>query len=448
MKKFRLVIMCSAFLMLLAACTTTGIKPELENEETDTEEVITEPKGKEEAVTGQESKGKDAEEEGSKTEEAVTEPEPKGNETEKSTPEQKPELAEKEEELVTKEESPVKKILAQLSLEEKIAQLFVIAPDQFYGSGPKDGQTELTPSLKEYIARYPVGGFIFFAQNIKSPEQVKRFVRELKETCLLSPIIAIDEEGGRVARLARNKAFKLPTFKSMGAIGASGDVEKAREAGKTIGGYLADYGFTLDFAPDTDVNTNPKNIVIGDRAFGSDPELVAAMAEAFLDGLHSAGVKGCIKHFPGHGDTTGDTHDDYVAVTKTWEELKKCELIPFIRNFAESDCVMLAHLSIPNITEDGYPASLSKELITGRLRRELGYGGIILTDALNMGAIEKNYADGEASVLAFEAGNDILLMPNDFFAAYEAMLKAVRTGRIAESRVDESLERILSLKGF
>lgn len=146
-------------------------------------------------------------------------------------------------------------------------------------------------------------------------------------------------------RLANNENFFLPKFKNMEAVGNTSDTENARGVGQIIGSYLAAFGFTLDFAPVVDVNTNPENIVIGARSFGSDPKQVADMAGAFLSGLHSTGVKGCIKHFPGHGDTKGDTHADYVAVTKSWEELKTCEIIPFKQNLSSTDCVMIAHVT-------------------------------------------------------------------------------------------------------
>ena len=263
----------------------------------------------------------------------------------------------------------------------------------------------------------------------------------------IPPILAIDEEGGRVSRLANNENFFLPKFKSTETIGKTENIENARGAGQIIGAYLSTYGFTLDFAPDADINTNPENIVIGDRSFGSTPLLVTQMAGAFLSGLHSTGMKGCLKHFPGHGDTKGDTHLDYAAVTKTWEELKNCELIPFVKNFPSADCIMIAHVTCTSI-DKVYPSSLSKTLITDKLRGELGYKGVIVSDALNMGAIKKNYDSAEATLLAFEAGNDIILMPQNFHASYEAILNALKSGRISENRLNESVLRILKLKGF
>lgn len=343
-------------------------------------------------------------------------------------------------------------ILSELSVEEKVGQLFLIEPDQFdpkFGNVKNYKYWKSVPSAhKNAFERYQVGGFILFGGNIKSKAQLKKLNAQMTELCKIPPFIAVDEEGGRVTRLARTEALEIKNVGSMESIGATGDVENARKAGEYIGSYLSEYGFTWDFAPDTDVNTNPENRVIGDRAFSSDPELVSAMANAYLDGLHEHKVLGCVKHFPGHGDTKDDTHEKSVYVAKNWEELKKSELIPFVKTFKNTDSVMIAHVSLPNVTSDGLPASLSKELITGKLRGELGYEGVILTDSLGMNAIKKHYTPGEAAVMAFNAGNDIILMPAEFFKAYDGVLEAVRNGVISESRLDESVLRILKLKGF
>ena len=346
-------------------------------------------------------------------------------------------------------------ILSAMTTEEKVAQLFIITPDQLDLSLPSEealnpraaGHTSLTAEMKKTLRSYHVGGFIIFAKNIKNQEQLKKLTADLSKTCSFSPIISVDEEGGRVARLARTQELGIENVGAMGEIGSAGNTQKAQEAGAYIGGYLRQYGFTMDFAPVADVNTNPENIVIGDRSFGSEPQLVSDMDGAFLAGLHKMGIKGCLKHFPGHGDTKGDTHADYVAVTKTWEEILDCELVPFKNNFPAADSVMVAHVTFTDV-DDEYPASLSKKLIGEKLRGELGYDGIVLTDALNMGAIEKNYGSAEASILAFEAGNDILLMPKDFEAAYNAVLEAVQTGRISTERLNQSVLRILKFKGL
>ena len=170
------------------------------------------------------------------------------------------------------------------------------------------------------------------------------------------------------------------------------------------------------------------------------------MVNAMIDGLHDGGVMACIKHFPGHGAASGDSHDGYVELDKSWEELLQCELIPFIGALEKTDLVMAAHIATPNVTNDGLPASLSYTMLTEKLRGELGYDGVIITDALAMGAIIQNYSSAESAVLALQAGADILLMPYDYIAAYQGVLTAVEDGTIPEERIDESVLRILRLK--
>ncbi|MCR5724755.1 MAG: glycoside hydrolase family 3 protein [Treponema sp.] len=336
-----------------------------------------------------------------------------------------------------------KQVLLQMTTEEKVAQLFFITPEQIAPSS----KTKVSADFVRTLERYPVGGIILFGYHIQNPSQLRAFTSSMQKASAIPLAICVDEEGGLVARLARSKAFFLPVFKNMHTVGDTGEDANARGAGQIIGSYLAAFGFTFDFAPVADVNTNPDNVVIGSRAFGREPALVSRMDRAFLSGLHSTGIKGCLKHFPGHGDTKGDTHADYVAVTKSWQELMNCELIPFVQNFDVADSVMVAHVTCTAV-DDEYPASLSKKLITDKLRTELGYDGLVLTDALNMGAIEKNYGSAKAAVLAFAAGNDILLMPKDFESAYRGVLEAVTSGKISMQRLDESVTRILKMKGF
>lgn len=343
-------------------------------------------------------------------------------------------------------------LLSEMTLEEKVGQLFVIQPDQLdlkFGNVKVYKYWKSLPSSqKKNLKKYPVGGFIIFGMNIKSEKQLKALNAQLKAACKITPFMAVDEEGGRVARLGNTKALGLKRLPSMEDIGATGDVKKAYQAGEYIGSYLSEYGFNWDYAPVTDVNTNPENRVIGNRAFGSDPKLVADMANAYLEGLHVYNVMGCIKHFPGHGDTKDDTHEDFVYVAKNWEELKKCELIPFVNTFKNADSVMIAHVTVPAVSGEEVPASLSKEMITGKLRNELGYKGLILTDALGMGAIKKHYGSANAAIMAFNAGNDVILMPADFYNAWDGMVAAAKDGRISEKRLNESVLKILKMKGY
>ena len=345
-------------------------------------------------------------------------------------------------------------LLSGMSLEAKVGQLFLIRPDSLDPSLTPDqvhatssyGRTGTSESMLETLQKYPAGGIVFFGKNLTGPDSLYSYMQSLSSVSDIPLLFAVDEEGGSVSRIAQISSFGIENIGYMANIGAIGDTSKAYSAGKYIGDYLSSYGFKLDFAPVADINTNPNNIVIGKRAFGSDPALVSSMVSSFLDGLHNKGIMGCIKHFPGHGDTTADTHEDYVSVTKTWEQLEEAELIPFIDNFDNTDMIMIAHLTLPKITSDGLPATLSKELVTGKLRNELGYDGLIITDALAMGAIAKNYSSSEAAILAFDAGIDILLMPFDYEEAFNGIVDAVKSGRITEDRLNESVLRILNIK--
>ena len=340
-----------------------------------------------------------------------------------------------------------------MSLREKVGQLFLIRPDQLDTRLSLDevhndkrsakGVTSLNPTILATMKDYPAGGFVLFRKNIETPKQLRKFTRTLRESCAVLPFMAIDEEGGQIARIANNNNFPVRKFTSAKAIAESGQV---REAASYIASYLKDYGFNFDFAPVADINTNPENIVIGDRAFGSDPQKVSQAVSDYLDGLHSQGIIGSVKHFPGHGDTKGDTHKGYVGVSKTWPELLDAEIIPFRDNLAKADTVMIAHITMKNVTTDNLPATLSRELITGKLRGELGYKGVVIADAMMMGAIKENYSSSEAAILALEAGCDILLMPYDYRAAFDGVVEAVKSGRLSEARIDESVSRIMKLK--
>jgi beta-N-acetylhexosaminidase len=260
-------------------------------------------------------------------------------------------------------------------------------------------------------------------------------------------LLCIDEEGGRVARIAKNSNFSVPVYTSMEAIGNTGDSRNAYYAGDAIGSYLKLYGLDVDLAPVSDVNTNPNNVVIGDRAFGSNPQLVADMASQFLLGLKNAKVEGCLKHFPGHGDTSTDSHYGYAESLKSWEELSACEMIPFRKGIeAGTQMIMTAHISLPNVTGMSTPSTLLPEILQGKLRGELGYKGIIITDSMAMGAVTQEYEADEAALLAFEAGVDIILDPADYRKAFDAILDAVEAGRISQKTLDERVSRILELK--
>lgn len=339
----------------------------------------------------------------------------------------------------------VEEILAGMTLEEKVYQLFIITPEALTGSNTVTAAGETT---RKSLENYPVGGLVYFSKNLKDPAQTKKMLQNVMafsyEVEGLPLFTCIDEEGGRVARIGSNPVFGVEKIGSMQEIK---DEKEAYEAGETIGTYLSRFGFNFNFAPDADVLTNKSNKAIGDRSFGSDVDTVVKMAAAFSDGLHSQNVLSSFKHFPGHGAVQGDTHDGFAYTDKTYEELLKSELKPFMAAGSLGvDAVMAAHISVPEITGEDTPCTLSEKMITDVLRRDLGFEGLIITDALDMGAITQNYTSRQAAVLAFRAGVDMLLMPRDFKQASEGILEAVEKGEISEERIDESLRRIIKAK--
>jgi beta-N-acetylhexosaminidase len=276
--------------------------------------------------------------------------------------------------------------------------------------------------------------------------QLAQFIPEIR---LLkgSPLLCIDEEGGRVARIGKNPNFNVETFESMDSIGKTGDPQNAYYCGNTIGTYLKRYGFDIDFAPVADVNTNPENIVIGKRAFSDDPAVAAPMVTNYLQGLKDAGITGCIKHFPGHGDTKADTHYGYAQSLKTWDEMLNCEMITFKAGIAWGcQLIMTAHIAVPNVTGSDVPSTMSSIILQDKLRGELGYQNVIIADAMEMGAITQQYDCAEAAVGSILAGVDIVLGPQNLIVAFDAVIAAVENGTITEERINQSVRRILKLK--
>lgn len=349
--------------------------------------------------------------------------------------------------------SETDRLLQQMTLRQKVGQLFFIRPDsldltqtqeQIINSSAS-GVTSLTESMRETLAHYPVGGIVMFGKNITSPEQIITFNEALQNAADIPLFISADEEGGLVSRLANHPAFDLPKYESAADVGSSGDASDALEMGQTIGAYLKKYGFNMDFAPVADVNTNPNNPVIGTRAFSSDADTAARMAAAMAQGLRQEGISPVFKHFPGHGDTAQDSHYGIAVSYKTQEEMERCEWLPF-EAAGSGDCIMMGHIALPAITNDMTPASLSYDIVTGILRNQLGFQGVVMTDSLEMGAITDEYESGEAAVAAILAGCDILLGPDGLQEAFDAVVKAVEDGTISEQRLDESVRRILEFK--
>ncbi len=352
----------------------------------------------------------------------------------------------------------VENTLRKMSLREKVCQMFWTRSEYLLkdvASGkirPEDPEwpsfhiTSVTPEMKRLDDEYPVGGIILTAHNCVDSLQLKTFILQIK-ALKNTPLVCIDEEGGRVSRLSNNDTFGLKKYSSMTWLCQNGGTAAVYDAAKYIGSYLKEYGFDLDFAPVSDVNSNPDNPVIGTRAFSSDPDSVATMVCSYLDGLAANGIIGCLKHFPGHGDTKTDTHLGYAETHKTWEEMLLCEMKPFKAGINHGvDVIMTTHVTAPKVDSSHIPSTLSKTILQDKLRKELGYKNIIITDAMEMGAISRQYASEDAAVKSIQAGADVILCIQGFQKAVDAVVDAVKHGTISEKRINESVRRILMLK--
>ncbi|MFI6811281.1 glycoside hydrolase family 3 protein [Nonomuraea sp. NPDC050328] len=325
----------------------------------------------------------------------------------------------------------VARALAGMSLEDKVGQLFMpVLPG--------------TTADAKTIRKYRLGGVILFPDNIKTVEQVVALTNGLQEAAGKVPmLVGTDQENGIVSRVGA----LMTKFPGAKVIGDTGDTALARKAAEATGAELKSLGINLDFAPVADVNINPRNPVIGVRAYGSDPAKVSRMVGAAVKGFADAGVAATAKHFPGHGDTTTDSHTGLPVIKHTRAQWEKLDAPPFRAAIAAGvDAIMTAHIVMPALDPSGDPATLSKPILTGILRGKLGFKGVISTDALNMEGVRTKYGDGEVAVRAVLAGADLLLMPPSLDKAYTAVLGAVKSGRISAKRLDESVTRLLELR--
>ena len=363
---------------------------------------------------------------------ALPSPDAEGVATPAPTP--TPELTPTPDPVLTRAEE----LLAGMSLREKLCQLMIVRPEVLTGESPVTAAGETTRLALE---QYPVGGLIYSVDNLVTQEQTREMIENTQSYSKIPLIISADEEGGNVGRLM----YKLGTtfIHSMYSYKDMGE-DTAYQNALTIGTDMVSCLFNTDFAPVADVWTNPANTVIGDRAysdeFGQAAELVAAAVRGFTE----SGVICCVKHFPGHGDTSTDTHEGAAVVDKSLEELRAGEFLPFEAGIeAGVDMVMVGHITVTAVDDE--PATISHEVITGLLREELGWDGVVVTDSLDMGALA-GYEIGEVCVKYLEAGGDIMLGIPDLAAALTALETAVTEGRLTEQRIDESALRVLMLK--
>lgn len=339
--------------------------------------------------------------------------------------------------------------IGAMTLEQKVAQLFIVTPEALV-----EGVSQVTQAgdmTREGVTAHPVGGIVYFAQNLLDPEQTTTMLANVKQFYAdagnVAPFIAVDEEGGTVVRVADNEAFGAQDVGDASALGSAGDTEAAKRAAEQIADYLMPLGFNLDFAPVADVVDPLRSDTMGLRSLSSDAAVAADMVRAEVEGFRDKKMLCCAKHFPGIGAAAGDSHEGAITIEATNEELETVDLVPF-RAAIESGApmIMVGHVSLPNIVGDSTPAPLSSAVVQGMLRDSLGYTGIIVTDSLSMGAITNYYTPAEAAVAALKAGCDVPLMPERFDEAYQGVLNAVQAGELTEERIDESLIRILAAK--
>ncbi|CAL9557300.1 glycoside hydrolase family 3 protein [Streptomyces sp. Tu 3180] len=347
-------------------------------------------------------------------------------------------------------------LVSRMTLEEKVGQLFVM---RVYGhSATEPDQADIDANLKEIgvrtaaelLARYRVGGIIYFAwaHNTRAPHQIADLSNGIQKASLGLPrglpvLISTDQEHGIVARVGEPATL----FPGAMAVGAGGSRSDARTLGRIAGRELRALGIRQDYAPVADVNVNPANPVIGVRSFGSDPDAVARLVAAEVAGYQRSGVAATAKHFPGHGDTVDDSHAKLPYIHHTREQWERLDAPPFEAAVAAGiDSIMTAHIVVPALDGSEDPATLSRPILTGILREELGYDGVVVTDSLGMEGVRTKYGDDRVPVLALKAGVDQLLNPPSLDVAWNAVLKAVRDGELTESRLDESILRILRLK--
>ncbi|MEV6506238.1 glycoside hydrolase family 3 protein [Streptomyces sp. NPDC051642] len=350
----------------------------------------------------------------------------------------------------------LRSLISRMTLPEKVGQLFVM---RVYGhSATAPDQADIDANLSEIgvrtaaelIAKYHVGGVIYFtwAHNTRDPHQIADLSNGIQKASLSRPrglpvLVATDQEHGIVCRIGAPATL----FPGAMAIGAGGSRSDARALARVSGAELRAMGVNQDYSPDADVNVNPANPVIGVRSFGADPDAVAALVAAEVKGYQSSQVAATAKHFPGHGDTAVDSHFGFPVITHSREVWEALDAVPFRAAVkAGIDSIMTAHIMVPALDDSGDPATLSHPIVTGILRGELGYDGVVITDSLAMEGVRQKYGDDRVPVLALKAGVDQLLNPPSLDVAWNAVLKAVQGGELTEARLDESILRVLRLK--
>ncbi len=340
-------------------------------------------------------------------------------------------------------EEELKTMISEMSIEDKVAGLFFVTPEAItrVSSAVQAGN-----GTKEALEEFPVGGLIYFKNNIRSEEQIKTMIENTKSYSANRVFIGVNEEGGSVSSVASKlKVTKVDTAETLGK---NATTDTTYTTGKTIGTYLSDLGFNVNFAPVADVAVDPENTLLGDRSFGSDSAKVGEHVGAMVNGLEEVGVSACVKAFPGMGAANKDPEDGFSTTERTLEEMRSAEFVSFKAAIEQdADFIMVSNVAAPNVIGGEYlPSCMSKIMVNDILREELGYDGVLITAPLNEAAVTEYYTSGDAVIEALNAGVDMFLMPENFEEAYYALLAEVLEGNVDESRIDESLLRIYKIK--
>ena len=350
--------------------------------------------------------------------------------------------AQNRQELLSQESDEMKAArayLAEMTLDEKIYQLFIVSPEQLTQT---ETCTELSEQDAEKLMETPVGGVIFFPQNLTDAAQTAKLISDLQSASATPLFVGLDEEGGSVSRLGGKDGFDVPKLQPMKTYGEKGDTEALRADMADLASSLSYLGFNLDFAPVCDVSAD-EDSPIGSRSFGSDAALCGKMVAAAVSAMQSSRISACLKHFPGYGSAKTGAN----AIEKSADALQKTDFVPFAAGIeADAYFVMVSHLTVPALDEQDMPANHSSKVVSELLREGLGFSNIVITDAQNADAVTKKYTVKETVLNALNAGCDMILLPQDLSEAYAAVSEAVETGKLSAERLDESVLRILYVK--
>jgi beta-N-acetylhexosaminidase len=342
------------------------------------------------------------------------------------------------EDIKSEPQDPIQLQIDQMTLVEKIGQMVIVGLEG----------TSMQANAKEMIESYKIGGFILYKNNITDAVQASILLNQLKGTNYsnIAPLwLSVDQEGGRVSRLPES----FPKIPSAEDIGRKDQPEYSYQVGQQLAEDIRSLGFNMNFAPVLDINSNPNNPVIGSRSFGTEPQIVIRHGIQTMKGIQSKQVVPVVKHFPGHGDTSVDSHLELPVISKSIDELQAFELLPFADAIKQqADAIMIAHLLIPQIDEHS-PASLSDKIIRQLLRAQLQFDGVVITDDMTMGGITNHYDIGEAAVKSVSAGSDIILVGHNYnqqITVLRALKQSAEDGRLKMKAIDDSVYRIIRLK--